>query len=375
MRKTALTGLRIITHDRRRFFATLAGIAVAVVILFVEQGFFFAIVDSQVKVAEITRGDLIVLHRARTNLNKWTNFDAIRLTQIAALDVVEAAHGLYQGTVYFSKEAEGTQKRILVYAMEPDAVALDVSGSPQALEALRTSGTLLFDRLSRDLYGEINEGEDVYINGRPFLVGGTVALGPNFVHDGAVLMSSRDWLRISRWDKPIMGIVQLKEGMSANRAAKIIRAAIPDDVIVLTPSELKWREFIFTIRAAPIGLLFAVGFLAGIAVGTGVCTQTLYNEVHDRRAQYATLKAMGFSSQFLARLVASQSLALTAGGFILGILAAIPVFTRISSLTGLPVQFTFGRIVFVAAVAGGMSLLAAGLALNKVAKNDPASLY
>ena len=67
VRKTALTGLRIITHDRRRFFATLAGIAVAVVILFVEQGFFFAIVDSQVKVVEITRGDLIVLHRARTD--------------------------------------------------------------------------------------------------------------------------------------------------------------------------------------------------------------------------------------------------------------------------------------------------------------------
>ena len=84
---------------------------------------------------------------------------------------------------------------------------------------------------------------------------------------------------------------------------------------------------------------------------------------------------MGFSSQFLGRLVASQSLALTAGGFILGILTAIPVFTHISSLTGLPVQFTFARIIFVGLVAGGMSLLAAGLALNKVAKNDPASLY
>jgi putative ABC transport system permease protein len=370
-----LTGLRIITFDRRRFLATLAGIAMAVIILFVEQGFFFAIVDTQVKIAEVVRGHLIVLHKARTNLSKWTRFDAIRLTQAMALQPVQSAYGLYQGTAYFAHRSKGEQRRILVYAMEPDAIALETGASPSALAALRTHGTLLFDRLSRDLYGDVQVGQNIYINDHPFHVGGTIALGPNVIHDGAVLMSTKDWLRLSRYDTPIMGVIQLRAGVSVSRAAEEIQAALPDDVVILTPRQLRWREFIFTMRAAPIGLLFAIGFLAGIAVGTGVCTQTLYNEVHDRRAQYATLKAMGFSRKFLVWLVSSQSLVLAAGGFILGVFAVLPIFAYIAALTSLPLELTFSRVVFVAIVACAMSLLAAGLAMHKVAKSDPASLY
>ena len=46
-------GARILTHNRRRFAAASAGMAVAVAIMFIEAGFFFGVLDSQANLATL----------------------------------------------------------------------------------------------------------------------------------------------------------------------------------------------------------------------------------------------------------------------------------------------------------------------------------
>ena len=128
-------------------------------------------------------------------------------------------------------------------------------------------------------------------------------------------MSEGDWLAHSPKAKPIMGVIHLRPGASAETERRAILASLPPDVVVLTPAETAWRESMYTLRSAPVGLLFAIGMLAGLVIGMINCYQVLYNEVSDRLPQYATLKAMGFASKFLHRVILGQAVVLAITGF------------------------------------------------------------
>ncbi len=114
-------GVRMLWHNKRRLAASALGIAVAVVIMFVEAGFFFGVLESQSRLATLIRGELVVVHRTRTHLNKWSDFERIRINQIAALAGVADVVALYKGTMGLRNAATGRVKRIIVYAFAPEA--------------------------------------------------------------------------------------------------------------------------------------------------------------------------------------------------------------------------------------------------------------
>ena len=77
-------GLRFLAHNPARLAAAVAGVAMAVVIMFVELGLLLGVLNSQAMVASRINADLIVMDRARIDLHKWTDVRDIRLHQIAA---------------------------------------------------------------------------------------------------------------------------------------------------------------------------------------------------------------------------------------------------------------------------------------------------
>ena len=52
----------------------------------------------------------------------------------------------------------------------------------------------------------------------------------------------------------------------------------------MTPAQLRAREDGATLQAAPIGILFIVGVLAGLVIGAINCYQLMFNEVSDHAA-------------------------------------------------------------------------------------------
>ena len=368
-------GIRLIAQHRTRLFAAFAGIAVAIVIMFVELGLLQSILDSQSLIAGLVNSELVVMNRARTNLHKWNNFEPIRLNQIAGIPGVADVVPMYQGTVGITDPSDGTVRRILVLAFPPEDPPLDIGDRAQLANALRMPGVVLYDRRSRPIFGRIEPGKDVTLDDALYPVAGYVDIGADIVNDGAFVMSDGTWLRSHPGAQPIMGAIRLQKGADVESVRAAIVAAMPRDIAVFTPDEVRRREVDFTLRAAPIGILFGIGMLAGLAIGSLTCYQVLFNEIADRLPQYATLKAMGFPNAFLRRIVLEQAVLLTLGGFVAALAIVWLVFGYIARATALAVQVDSVSASVVLVLALAMSTVAGLLALRRVVAADPAELY
>jgi len=367
-------GLRILWQSKLRLLLSAAGIAVAVMIIFLEQGFFFGVLDSQSRVAHLVRGDLVVLHRTRTHLNKWNTLERISLSQSGALPAVDAVIPVYKLAMELRNPDSDRLKRIVTYAFPPDSMPLDLGLSAEAVRDLRLPGTVLFDRRSRDIYGDIRSGRDLELNGRNYRVRGFVDLGPNVINDGAVVMSEGNLLTLRPSRRPAMGVLRLRPGADLEAVRESITQRLPD-LVVMTPAELAAREVRFTATSAPVGIIFGIGMLAGFAIGIIVCYQVLFNEINDLVPQYATLRAMGFSSPQLGQVVLTQALSLSLAGFCVALPFVWYLYDGIAARTALVMELTAGRVLTVLGLTLCMCLLAGLAAMQRLWRLDPAELY
>lgn len=368
-------GIKLLAHNPLRLAGAWAGLAVAVAIMFIQLGLLDGILNSQSAVASLVRGDLVVMNRVRTNLHNWNEFEPVRLPQIAALPAVQSVIPLYEGVASLRERTTGALRRITVFAFPAGAVPLDIGDAGEIARRLRTPGSVLFDRLSRPIYGAVRQGADIELDHRHYQVAGLVEIGPDIVSDGAVVMREGDWLAANPSEKPIMGIVRLKPGVDPGVAREQIEQALPGDITVMTPQQAKQREIRFTLGAAPIGILFGIGVLAGWLIGAITCYQTLFSEIIDRLPQYATLRAMGFSDRYLQRVIYEQAALLCSGAFAAGIGAAWLIDLYVAGKTALPIEVTYNSAAWTFVLTAGMTAISGWTAMRLISRVQPAELY
>jgi putative ABC transport system permease protein len=367
--------IRLLAHNRLRLLIASASVAMGVVIIFVELGLLLGMLESQALIANLVRGDLLVMNIARVSLHRWDKVDPVRLDQAAAVPGVARVTPIYEDHVGLRDPDDKRVRRIILYAFPPEDIPFALANPAAVSHALKISHGFLYDRLSRPIFGKFEPGDDIQIDTVPLRVGGYVDIGADIVNDGNILMSEGDWRAHAPTAKPIMGVIHLRPGLSVETERQAILASLPPDVVVLTPGETAWRESMYTLRSAPVGLLFVIGMLAGLVIGMINCYQVLYNEVSDRLPQYATLKAMGFATKFLHRIILGQAIVLAITGFASG--AAFSWFADryIAAHSMLPVHISATSSVVVGALTLFMCIVAGSIAVKRVSVADPAALY
>jgi len=375
MRATIDLGHRLLLHNKLRLLSMSLSVAVGVIIIFVEMGLLVGVLDSQALVATLASGDFLVMSKSRVDLHRWDKIQTIELAQIGAIPGVAKVMPVYEDHVGFMDPDDNRVRRIIVYAFSPDDMPLAIGDRAMIAAELRMSKSFLFDRLSRPIFGNIKPGMNIDIDKFPLEVAGTVEMGPDIVNDGNIFMSEGEWLARSPNAQPIMGVVRLAPGSDPDTMRQRILSRLPPDVAVLTPAEAHERENEATLRSAPIGILFTIGMLAGLVIGTINCYQVLYTEVSDHLAQYATVKAMGFSDRFLHGVILTQAALLAGAGFAVGLVLSAAIDTYIGWVTKLPIQIQplSGALVCVATFA--MCALAGWIAIRRVEAADPAALF
>ena len=375
IRTAAILGARLLLHNRIRLLLISVSVSVGVVIMFVELGLVFGIMDSQANIALRIRGDLVIMNRSRIDLHRWDNMYPVRLNQLDGVPGIASVAPIYEDHVGLKNPQDLRVRRIVLFAVQPDNIPLNIGAAGEISRRLRISHGFLFDRLSRPIFGRLKPGDEIELDRVPQLLTGYVDLGPDIVNDGAVVISEGDWLARFPDAKPIMGVIVTVPGADLEQVRKAILMRLPKDVVVLTPHEMRERENLATLRGAPVGVLFVIGALAGLVIGAINCYQVLFTEVSDRLPQYATLKAIGFSDRFIRLTVLAQAALLAATGFIVGLAVAYFMDAYVAAATMLPIRITATSALVVAVCAFLMCSVAGLAAARKAADSDPAMLY
>jgi putative ABC transport system permease protein len=125
----------------------------------------------------------------------------------------------------------------------------------------------------------------------------------------------------------------------------------------------------------PIGFVLGFGALMGLVVGGVVVYQILFADVSEHLAEYATLKAMGYTNRHLSGLVLREAAILAVLGFLPGLGVALGLYRVTAEATRLPLAMTLERAMGVLLLTLAMCGVSALVALRKVRAADPAEVF
>ena len=118
-------------------------------------------------------------------------------------------------------------------------------------------------------------------------------------------------------------LLRVGNGYAVADVQQNLRRRLPE-IDVLTQSEFAHKSRMYwTMKTGAGGAILTAAVLAFL-IGLVVVSQTIYANTMENIEEYATLKALGASQTFVARIVLSQALICGVLGSILGLIAAIP---------------------------------------------------
>ena len=374
---------RNLTANRRRLARSIFGIAFAVVLMLIEFGFRNAFLNSSLELIRRIDGDVILVSSTKYRAGRKDAFSRRQLYLARGVEGVASVRPIY-GDVAIWKNPQ-TQKHfsVNVYGFDPDASPWFWPEIDAHREALKQPDTVLFDSHARSFLGRAIDGTETEVGRRRVRIVGTFALGPDFLADGTLLTSDRNFLTMfarrplsaGELDDVEFGVI--KTAPSANVAAVIaaLRQTLPGNVVPLTKAELIALETTFQTKTSSVGPIFDLGAIIGFIVGILISYQILYTDLSDQLSQYATLKAIGFDDGYLVLSVLKQAGLYALTAMVPAWLVAEILFRVIGNLTLLPLQLTAGLLFFSAGLTLMMCLLSGFAAMRRVLDADPAEVF
>jgi putative ABC transport system permease protein len=240
-------------------------------------------------------------------------------------------------------------------------------------------GRVLMNELSHPDFGWslLGRFDGWELNGKAVTIAGGFRMLRGFAADGMVLCSDLNFVQFCNYgstETANFGLLKVRVG-EVDRAVRELRATLPPDVQALSREEILEREEDHWVNQTSTGKLFAFGVLVAMIVAAVVVYQVLSNDVREHLPEYATLKAMGYSTARLGVIVVAQSLIYMVISFFVGLLIAIVVYKATQELAGIPMKMTMenlGVTLLLAVVVGvGSGLLTVG----RLRRADPAELF
>ncbi len=410
-------------REKTRLLVALAGIGFAVILMFMQLGFQDALFESAVNLHKNLQGDIFLISPQSTALIAMKNFSQRRLYQALSYPEVESITPIYLDlALWRNPETRGTRS-ILVLGIQPEGGVFSVPGVPENIDKIKIPDVVLFDENSRAEFGPIpqqfKQGKLVQteVASRRVAVGGLFQLGASFGADGNVVTSDLNFLRIFNRRKQGLidiGVIKLQPGNDVNQVLAKLRGPAPPleeswfdkllqqwglqkphlwtckdfqsinedvpgilskDVCVLSKQEFIEFERNYWATGTAIGFIFTLGTSMGFIVGTVIVYQILYTDVTDHLAEYATLKAMGYTNFYLLSVVFQEALILSVLGYIPGLLLCIGLYDLTNKATFLPIFMTASRALLVFILSVLMCVISGAIAVRKVQAADPADIF
>ena len=370
---------RMVVHRKTRTAVAVSGIAFAILVVFVQLGFYGAVVNTALAISSRLDTDIVLVSPRFVHLSQASTLPRVRLFQALALPEVASTAPLYLRYARWREPQTGERCKLFALGFPlGDGSPLALPEVSAQLRSLEPSNTLLADRFTQPECGPFGPEGSVEVREQVARVVGGFELGVGFLGDGAILMSDDTFAGLfsgHSLDRVHLGLVRLREGADIEQAARNLRAVLPVDTRVITRRELSGLLERHWVENTAVGNIFGMGTIAGFCVGVVVLFQILSADIRTQLPFYATLKAMGYRDRRLYHFVLQQSWMFALLGFLPAFAITLTGFPLIRRATQLPVFMTPELALSVLLMSITMCTLAGAMSVRRISTADPAELF
>jgi len=374
-----------LVHNKVKLAASLAGITFAVALMFMEMGFYNALLDGMVGLLRKFDADLILTSRTRYTIGFKESFSRRHLNEALQFQDVLAANPIYIETrmARWRVLDSGLQIPVRVVAFRLADEAFTDQEIQAQTAALQVPNSALFDRSGKArFYGRPRIGDVTELSDRRLHVVGEFGLGADFLNDGNLVMSDRNFLNYFADRRgadpeslPIdIGLIKVRPG-TTDRVKASLAKALPPSVEVFTKDQFIDNEKQFWLLNTPVGFVFWLGMVFGFVVGVVICYQILFSEISSYIREYATLLAIGYRRLDLVKVVLLEAFYLAVMGFAGGTAVGFEFYVANQSITSIPFILSPCRVLLVFAFTLLMCVISACLVIGKLWSAAPADVF
>lgn len=373
---TAFLTWRNLTDNPVRTLVAIAGVCLAVSLLFMQLGFLAGVGNTANLVLGALQFDIVLTAKNYIMLTQAQSFPRRRLYQAQSNPDVESVMPLYVSRQNWRNIETRYFRSVVVIGIRPsdEVVTNEELEAQRAL--LKVDDTMLVDRLTRADVGLRYPGLITQVGPLNLKVVGEFTIGPGF-ETGLIVVSDKTFSRLyGGWplDQVSLGLIKLRPGANKKDVAAKLEKSLPADVRVLTGPEIKQAENDYWVINTSTGIIFGSGVVVAVCFGVVIIYQVLSMEVNSRLPEYATLKAMGYSDAYLAFVVLQQAVFMAVLSYIPGYLIGQAIYAVACYITNLPIYMTVGRAVIVFLLTLFMCSFSGLMAIRFLRRADPVDL-
>ena len=371
---------RNLVANKQRLLRSAAGIGFAVLLMLMQLGFEQAFFDSGLQVIRGLDGDILIQSVHKYQFATRDPFPMADLDTARKVTGVASARPLYADwfDFFWKNPTDGKVFLVRAFGFNPDEPVFLFPDINTNREKLKEANTVLVDRRARRFLGMDTAATDSRDQRRQGQNRRRLCIGPRFCQrrhgDNERSHSCERCFTVPPLVLDV-GVIKVHPGEDPMVVQQALRKALPATIAVFTKSELIEFERKFQAAVSSAGPIFAMGTIVGFVVGMLISYQVTYTDLADQLPQYATLKAIGYRTGYLLRVVFEQAAFNALAGWIPALLVSILLYRIIGQAALLPLHMT-AKIIFVSlGLTLGMCLISAAIAVGRVIKADPAEVF
>lgn len=362
---------RNLFQDRVRFVASLIGIVLSVVLVMVQIGLYFGFTRMITTVIDHAPTDLWVVAKGAKS---FEDLSLLSTGMRERLLRVKGIAGAVPAVVGFSAwmVPDGTMTPVFIVGSDFSAGGVSpwnvVEGS---VETLATPGTVAIDRSYYNRLGVKDIGVNAQIRGLPVTVGVITDGIRSFTTTPYVfsdLNSARSYIGLPESFVSHF-LVRVAPGEDVEQVRQNILSEI-SGVQALTPDQFRNQSRSFWLFETGAGAALFAGALLSVIVGTAIVAQTLYSSTKDHLYEFATLRAMGATNDYIYKVIVCQALIDAVIGFCIAAIIGV-VAVHLTSKSALQIVITHNLMLASFLLTVAMCIGSAIAATRGVIRLDP----
>ena len=366
---------RNLFHDRLRFIVTVIGIVFSMVLVTVQMGLYLGFGRMVTTMIDHASADLWVMPRGTKCFEDPSLLNARERYRALSINGVAEAIPVVIGFADW-RMPSGTTTPVFVIGSDLRSGGLQPWNLVEGrIESLSTPKAVAVDRSYFDRLGISGMGATAEIRQQPVRVAAVTDGIRSFTTTPFVFMDvnrAREHTGVPS-GKDTYLLIRLSPDADLDHVRSQLMLNIAR-VEVLTPAEFRERSRAFWLFSTGAGAALLAGALLGVIVGTVIVAQTLYSSTKEHLNEFATLRAIGSSRQYIYKVIVWQALLSAIIGFSIAALIGDAI-VHLTAATALPIVITPGLNISLFLLTVVMCIGSAIAAIVQVTRIDPVIVF